>query len=362
MMMIKMATVSTITLLLLCCLITSTDSQASCDQYAATGGDLTLILSHKLRNSETLRWKHNDVTVLDRRPNNTYLTGSKEDVSENGSLKLKSLSKNKTGRYTPEVHYQNGEAIPNLKSIQLCILDPVQKPNLTISCSKNTHFTLTCNVSQQSKDNKFKWFQNNKELKDNKTALTRNAETVEKDSFKCEVSNLVSSKTSDPVVQHCYTQKSFLYEELYGIEIWVFIAVGGGVVVLLMIIVIVCCITTRRRKHLQLKDEGELRLAWTNEQQQQHQYAADQQHQQHHHHHHHPHHHQQQPAGHTGPRQHRSKQHRDQQRPRAPDHGHPLPSPRRAAQQAPKPVDNVDDEQPPPLPQPRKKAPKTPRV
>lgn len=29
--------------------------------------------------------------------------------------------------------------------------------------------------------------------------------------------------------------------------------------------------------------------------------------------------------------------------------------------QAPRPVDNVGDEQPPPLPQPRKKAPKTPR-
>lgn len=88
-------------------------------------------------------------------------------------------------------------------------------------------------------------------------------------------------------------------------------------------------------RHLRLfsysTDEDELRLGWTNPNQQQH-------HHHHHHQHNHPpdqhHHHQQQPAGHTGPRQHRSKQHREQQRPRAPDrlNGQPQPGPRRPAQ------------------------------
>ncbi|XP_038575539.1 uncharacterized protein LOC119903440 isoform X2 [Micropterus salmoides] len=333
MMVMKMAAVSTTTLLLLCYLITSTDSRANCDQYAVTGGDLTLILNHTLGNLEKLKWKHNDVTVFYRQPINKYLTGTKEDVSENGSLKLKSLSKNKAGRYTPEVHDQNGQAIQNLKSIQLCILDPVQKPKVEFKCSPPT-VTLTCKVNQ-TKDTKFKWFQNNKELekmegpvlngtaealeedsfrcevynfvsnetsdpvdkpcykpnpvpkpnvtfncslpnvmlacnvgqakdtkfkwfqndkvleKEKDPVLKLNAETVENDSFRCEVSNRVSNKTSDPVDKPCYRPKSFLYEELCGIEIWVFIAIGGAIVLLLIIIVIVCC-QTRRKKRSQL--------------------------------------------------------------------------------------------------------------
>lgn len=122
----------------------STDSQASCDQYAATGGDLTLILNHTLGNLEKLKWKHNDVTVFYRQPINKYLTGTKEDVSENGSLKLKSLSKNKTGIYTPEVHGQNGQAIQNLKSIQLCILGRYQQLPIHFLCLQPQSFHLMC--------------------------------------------------------------------------------------------------------------------------------------------------------------------------------------------------------------------------
>ena len=78
-------------------------------------------------------------------------------------------------------------------------------------------------------------------------------------------------------------------------------------------------------------DEEELRLGWTNPNQQHHHHQHGPAPSQHHHHHHH----QQQPAGHTGPRQHRTKQPRGQQRPsRDPAHpnGQPQPSPRRAAQ------------------------------
>ncbi|XP_031147973.1 immunoglobulin superfamily member 8-like [Sander lucioperca] len=114
-------------------------------------------------------------------------------------------------------------------------------------------------------------------------------------------------------------------ENLLGINTWICMGAKGGLVVVLIIVVIVCCVHTKRKKRMQLKDEGELRLAWTNDQQHQH-------HQHHQHQHNHPpdpHHHrcQQQPAGHTGPRQHRSKQHREQQhlRPLDPPSAHPQP-------------------------------------
>lgn len=84
-------------------------------------------------------------------------------------------------------------------------------------------------------------------------------------------------------------------------------------------------------------DEMELRLEWAGSEPQhanQHRCRPPGQGQQQHPNHHHPprhHHHQQQPAGHTGPRQHRSK---GQPRPKAPEvpGGHPQPSPRRAPQ------------------------------
>ncbi|KAI3365914.1 hypothetical protein L3Q82_000738 [Scortum barcoo] len=244
--------------------------------------------------------------------------------------------------------------------------DSVPKPTVTTDCVKPSSVKFTCSVHQQAKELTFEWLKNEKPLpgKKDKT-LTEIAEKVEKDDFSCKVSNKASSQTSVAVKQNCFENKFIFPEELFGINIWIIVG-GGG-------------------------EEEELRLGWTNPDQQQH-HRHHHQHnypteQQHHHHHH-----QQQPAGHTGPRQHRSKQQRDQQRDqqrsRASEHpnGHPHPSPRRPAQQRfqsysvrlqvfsvmsdvtlssspklPKPPDN-DDDQPPPLPQPRKKAPKTPRA
>ncbi|XP_031148014.1 T-cell surface antigen CD2 isoform X1 [Sander lucioperca] len=362
-MSMKMAAVSTISLLLLCCFaISPADSQDRCDYNATKGKDFTVPLSSKLETSHQLQWKHNDNIILNQRQGGTVVVGKKEDISTDGSLILKNLKESDKGIYTPQLFKEDGIQTGNLKSIHLCIFDHVPKPEVTKDCSLPS-VTFTCKVPAMAKDLNFAWLQNGNELKEKAKNLKRNAKEVEKDSFQCKVSNPASSETSGPVTQEpCYQEKSIFPETLFGINIWIVIGAGGGLVVVLIIVVIVCCVRTKRKKRMQLKDEGELRLAWTN----------DQQHQHHQHQHNHPpdpHHHrcQQQPAGHTGPRQHRSKQHREQQqqqqhlRPLDPPSAHPQPSPRRPAQ-APRPVDKTDDEQPPPLPQPRKKAAKIPRV
>ncbi|XP_039648628.1 hepatocyte cell adhesion molecule-like isoform X2 [Perca fluviatilis] len=358
-MSMKMAAISTISLLLLCCVaISPADSQDGCDHNALKGKDFTVPLSSKLEPSHQLKWRHNDKVILDLRKGNIFVLGKKEDITKDGSLLLKNLKDTDQGKYTPELFTTDGTQTGKPKSINLCIFDRVPKPNVTKACSL-PFVTFTCQTTAKPKDLKFAWLQNNKVLEKEKTkTLKRKAEEVENDSFQCKVSNPVTSETSGPVKQEpCFKPKSILPETLFGISIWVFVGAGIGIVVVLIIIVIACCVCTKRKKRMRLKEEEELRLAWTN----------DQQHHQHQHNHpSDPRHHrcQQQPAGHTGPRQHRSKQHREQQQhPRAldPPGAYPEPSPRRLPQ-APQPVDKTDDEQPPPLPQPRKKAVKIQRV
>ncbi|KAL7369844.1 hypothetical protein ABVT39_010238 [Epinephelus coioides] len=336
----KMAAVSAISLLLLCCFTLFSAGSKVCSHFAATGDNFTVTLDHKLVNSERLTWKHNDVTIIDRRKDNKIITGNREYLDEKGSLKLKNLNKNHSGLYTPEVFDTNGRKLSKLNAINLCVLDRVPKPTVTMDCPKPNDVRFICRVQTQVKDLQYEWLQNNNVMDKNKyskNTLTQVAKAVEKDSFTCNASNKVSSMVSEAVVQTCFKPDPIFPEKLFGINTWIFVGAGGGIVVVLIIVVIVCCIRTKRRKRMQLKEEGELPLAWTNEQHHQHSHPPDQHQRQHHHHHHH--HHQQQPAGHTGPRQHRSKQHRDQQRPRAPDHhgghpqpgGQPQPSPRRPA-------------------------------
>ncbi|XP_027147410.1 uncharacterized protein LOC104931475 isoform X2 [Larimichthys crocea] len=360
--MMKMAAVAPVTALLLCCsFFASADSTDSCSHYATTNEDFIVPLNHELQKSERLSWKHDASKIYDSIRDRAM---KRKDIFANGSLKLTKVNKSSEGLYTPEVFTLNGEAVPKLQTIHLCVLDRVPKPTVTITCPKPTSVKVTCTV-KDPKGIQFAWFKNDKpsEKKEKDSILVFKAEDVETVSFRCEVSNKASSQKSDPVTQSCFSSGITFPEELFGINIWIIVGGGAGVVVLLILIVIICCIHNRRKKRVQLKDEEELRLGWTNPNQQQQQQHHHHQHNhppnQHHHHHHQQ---QQQPAGHTGPRQPRKKQQHNT-RPRAPDpNGQPEPSPRRQGLSLPKVPDSVDDEQPPPLPQPRKKGPKTQRV
>ncbi|XP_068575839.1 T-cell surface antigen CD2-like isoform X2 [Cebidichthys violaceus] len=360
-MVMKMAAVSTISLLLLCCsAISSTDSKEVCD-YLATGANFTVPMMSTVVESDRLRWKHDNKYIVDRKAGE-FLEGNKMLISENGSLKLTNVMKKNSGSYVPEVFDKDGaKKLIKFEVKGLCVIDPVLKPVVKPACKKPANVQFTCDVQAKTKDHNFEWLMNGVLEKEKSQTLTRQADQVKTDSFSCRVSNKVNSMTSAAVVQPCIEITSFFPETLLGINTWIFVGAGGGVVLLLIIVVIVCCVRSKRRKRLQLKEEGELRLAWTNDQHQHHQHNHPQEqhpHQQSHHHHH-PH---KQPAGHTGPRQQRSKQ----QHPRNPDQpgARPLPSPRRPAQ-APRPPGDIDEEQPPPLPQPRKiikKAAKAQRV
>ncbi|XP_063734137.1 T-cell surface antigen CD2 [Eleginops maclovinus] len=346
-MVMKMAAVSFSLLLLCCYAFSSTDS---CDMSAAVGDTVTLPLGHKLTDSESLKWTFNDSDIIFNRKSKDKIILKNEDVYQNGTLRLKSVKKSNEGTYKPEVNAANGQkVVKGLKTIRLCLLERVQKPSVTFEC-KSPNVVFKCMPTISKPERKFEWLKDDKVVA-NVKYWTKNAKEVQYHSFRCNVSNKVSFSISDALTHTCI--KSFFPEKFLGLNTWIFVGIGGGVVLLLIILVIICCVRTRRKKRLRLKAVGEMRLDWATERQLQHQNAQNRPPD-----HPPPHHHpqQQHPAGHTGPRQHRSK--RDpQQRPRVPD-GHPQPSPRKAAQ-VPRPAEKVDEEQPPPLPQPRKKGPRT---
>uniref|UniRef100_UPI0037E70F06 T-cell surface antigen CD2-like n=1 Tax=Semicossyphus pulcher TaxID=241346 RepID=UPI0037E70F06 len=354
-----------ISVLLLCCSVISfTESADSCDHNAPVGGNFLVPLLIKLKASDRLKWIHDNVTIFNRR-DSSVSPGKPEDISADGALQLRELKKEHAGMYTAEFHNSEGISLGTFKPVRLCILDPVNNPVVKVICQQGGKVKFTC-TGNMVKDVRFQWRQNNKELKDSVgESLVQTAAQVQKDEFTCTVSNKVSNKSSKAVKEECHKPDPIFPSELFGISTWVYVGAGGGIVLVLLIIVIVCCVKNRRKKSMHVKDEEEFRLGWSNPNQQQQQQQPQQRQQQqppnqrHHHHQQHQQqqqHHHQQPAGHTGPRPHRSKQ----QRHRAPDQpgAQIQPSPRRPAQ-APKPT---DEEQPPPLPQPRKKAPKTPRV
>ncbi|KAM4538127.1 uncharacterized protein V3H82_023895 isoform 5-T5 [Fundulus diaphanus] len=336
-------------------------AKTDCDQFAATGRSFSVSVGYTLSDADTFKWMFNDKTIFHKNQT-VVITGEINDVNADGSLKLTNVRKDQSGVYSAEVVDEGGIAEP-IKSIHLCILDPVKKPKVNTTC-EGENVTITCIPGQKLSDLGYKWFQNGVEMeKEKRLSFQVKAEDTKADNFACKVFNNASSEVSEAVAHNCAkTAIPGLPDELWGIPIWYILGGGGGIVLLLIIIVIVCCVQTRRTRKLRLKDEEELRLEWTNTEQ-------------HHHHHHHlpplpnhppPHHphnqqqqqQQQQAPGNTGPRQSRSKQNR-QPRPKAPEpNSQPQPSPRRALQ-AQKHANDADEEQPPPLPQPRKKGPKT---
>ncbi|XP_047211827.1 T-cell surface antigen CD2-like [Girardinichthys multiradiatus] len=351
----KMASMPAASVFLLCCFAVTSVASQVCDQYAAMGRNFKVPLGYKLKPTDTLKWKFEDVTIFHQKQANVLM--AKSNVNADGSLELTNLKKDQAGVYIPEVYDQSGKS-RTMKSTNLCVLDPVKKPKVDATCKNPNDVEFKCipdKVSDKQPGNvEYEWLQNEKVVKEKKYVFNMKAADTKADKFVCKVSNKASSETSESVTHNCAKIG------LFGISIWVFVGGGAGIVILLIIIVIVCFVQSKRKRKLRLKDEEEFRLDWTTTQQQNHHHHLPPlpDHPPPHHHHRHQQQQQQQQApGNTGPRQSRSKQNR-QPRPRAPEpNGQPEPSPRRAVQEQ-KPANDADDEKPPPLPQPRKKVPK----
>lgn len=138
-----------------------TDSR-DCDYYAAKKQDFTLPLHYALKESEQLRWIHGNNVIFDRRQN-LLLIGKADDVSLNGSLKLRNVNESKAGKYSPTV-YDDGQEKSKLNPIFLCVmgkfqivLTTVMYNNVATFCHQVTHdkdgrrlFLLSSHVPQMA--------------------------------------------------------------------------------------------------------------------------------------------------------------------------------------------------------------------
>ncbi|KAM9766540.1 T-cell surface antigen CD2-like isoform 2-T2 [Menidia menidia] len=341
--MMKMASVSTVTTFLLCLSVLGFKGFSdACDMYAPKHSEFAVNLEHPLGDSDKLTWKLGTSLIYRRGTND-----KKKEVYNNGSIKLTNVKESDQGEYSYEIFDVNGK-VQGKKTIRLCVMDRLKKPVLKRECS-GQNIKLTCITSEKLVE----WFQDGKKLKETSLTLSKPSKDVKITKLQCQVSNNISLERSDAVDSSCPGTGAFFPDKVLGLSIWIFVGGGGGIVVVLIILVIFCCIRAKRKKHLRLRDEEEFRLGWATTGQQQHPSAQRPAHPSHPQSGHCS--HQQQPAGHTGPRQNRSRL----QRPKAPDPQsageQPRPSPRRAAH-AQRPAENCEDEKPPPLPQPRKKA------
>lgn len=100
----------------------SSGVQSSCNAYAAKGETYVVVLGHQLQKSDILKWKHRNKVIVERKSNFKFSLGSEDDIYQNGSLKLRNVNANHSGNYEPVVFTEHGVRIPNLKSVDLCVL------------------------------------------------------------------------------------------------------------------------------------------------------------------------------------------------------------------------------------------------
>ncbi|XP_042070338.1 uncharacterized protein LOC121812374 isoform X1 [Haplochromis burtoni] len=226
-------------------------SQDDC-VYAATGSSLTVPLRYELKESGTLKW-FKDTRIIFYRRRKQVIIGKNDDVDSTGSLKLTQLTKDKSGRYIPEVTNEEGLNVGgNLQSVRLCVLDRVQKPKVTVMCAGDkTKVSFTCNVI---KDEKVEWFMDGKQLAEKGKMVSRVAKDVLNANFYCNASNRVSSQISQPVQQECY---KLAFPEVCDIYVCIPVRAGAGILLLVIFIFIVCCI---QKKANIIKDKVELPL------------------------------------------------------------------------------------------------------
>uniref|UniRef100_A0A4W5R0F2 Ig-like domain-containing protein n=1 Tax=Hucho hucho TaxID=62062 RepID=A0A4W5R0F2_9TELE len=329
----------------------SIPAAASCEYYIQRGTPFSIPLNYKELSSKELTWKHNGNVIFKRKKGNIK-PGKAEDISNEGSLKLKELTLADKGTYTAEVFDSDGK-ICHEKSFILCVMEKISKPSVKFTCSdKDVIFTCTLTNTEGVT---FKWSQNRKLLVGKtETTLTIGLKQLkEPDTFTCSAVNNVSTETSNPIKPTCNAvSDSSDRRLLFGFDFLTMVCIlsgGGGLVLLLLIITLVCCCRSRRKSQMHFEDEREMRLAPLTKPQ--HPYHSEGQTK-------HPSHPEKQrqrppggaPPGSTGPRPNARASSQDAPQPRAQARGRPPQTP----------MDD-DEEQPPPLPQPRKKGPHPPR-
>ncbi|XP_020317704.1 T-cell surface antigen CD2 [Oncorhynchus kisutch] len=230
-----------------------------CTMYAAVGKNK--VIDHGLEllgQSFHLRWSHDHKIVYDTRKNTKPIP----QTTPNGSLLLTNLQLNNTGPYQVTIYDNAGKLVLD-KTTHLCVLLPVSKPRLTHTCT-DASVSLRCDVGN-SVDVNVVWSRNRQTLtgSTDKTLTITKAMLKSVDLYVCTVSNKASEEKSDDVNPECAEDSSSTVL-LFGMKLWLMVAIlagGGSLLLILFIITLVCVCQSRRRRASRIKEEEEMRLA-----------------------------------------------------------------------------------------------------
>ncbi|XP_008424436.1 uncharacterized protein LOC103474923 isoform X2 [Poecilia reticulata] len=201
----KMASLLSVCVFLLCCF--AVVASQGCDRLVAVGENFNVSSGYKPQPTENLKWKFNGNILFFKR-SGKVIAGKPDDINNDGSLKLTNLKMNQAGRYTSEVFDINGKERAT-KTTNLCILDPVKKPTLNITCLAS-EVVFTCSHDPQPDGTKqydtihYKWFLNDYMISnETETSMKRKVAETKNLPVSCEVGNKVSSAKSDSLTHTC---------------------------------------------------------------------------------------------------------------------------------------------------------------
>ncbi|XP_026119400.1 T-cell surface antigen CD2-like [Carassius auratus] len=175
-------------------------------------------------------------------------------IEENGSLTLKSVTLNSTGKYKYTVYASDGTETSG--QVEIKVHEKLPKPTIRLVCNANGSAYLICEIPY-SEDLTISWY-NEKQIingASEKRLFLTPAQMQESKLYSCHAKNPIREEQSESITSLCA-------RKLFGLDFWITVSIlsGGGALLLLLSFVLVICVWRRfiQQKHQQ--DEDELRL------------------------------------------------------------------------------------------------------
>ncbi|XP_073698271.1 muscle M-line assembly protein unc-89 isoform X1 [Garra rufa] len=246
--------------------ITVSFSTQTCGKELLEGTSCTIKLQTKPNEKpDEIKWIHlSSGALFHKKKEKIKINTLSGEIDENGSLILKSVRLNNTGKYKFNAFNKDGTEIGNAE-VEIIVYAKAPKPTVKDNCNTDGTAALTCDIGDQT-DLTVSWSKENKiiEKEKEKVLLLKPAEVQENKPYSCSVSNPASSEQSESITVSCTggTSQESGPRKLFGFDFWIMVGIlaGGGALLLLLICVLVICACRSCKQQEKEQDEDELRL------------------------------------------------------------------------------------------------------
>ncbi|XP_073698272.1 uncharacterized protein cd2 isoform X2 [Garra rufa] len=241
-------------------------STQTCGKELLEGTSCTIKLQTKPNEKpDEIKWIHlSSGALFHKKKEKIKINTLSGEIDENGSLILKSVRLNNTGKYKFNAFNKDGTEIGNAE-VEIIVYAKAPKPTVKDNCNTDGTAALTCDIGDQT-DLTVSWSKENKiiEKEKEKVLLLKPAEVQENKPYSCSVSNPASSEQSESITVSCTggTSQESGPRKLFGFDFWIMVGIlaGGGALLLLLICVLVICACRSCKQQEKEQDEDELRL------------------------------------------------------------------------------------------------------